>query len=58
MATAKFHGPIRSGRLARNSAKRGLSKHEELPKPINRNARRAAKAMRKKDARKEATAGT
>ena len=58
MSRAKFHGPIKSGRLARNSAKRALSKHEELPKPINRNARRAAKAMRKKDARKEATAGT
>jgi len=57
MSRAKFHGPISSSR-SRNTKKRVRVAHDEMPKPINRNARRAAKAMRKKDARKEATAGT
>ena len=48
MSRAKFHGPISSSR-SRNTKKRGaVVAHDEIPKPVNRNARRAAKAMKRK----------
>jgi len=47
MSRAKFHGPLSSSRSHKTTKKIRVA-HDEVPKPVNRNARRAAKAMTRK----------
>jgi hypothetical protein len=47
MSRAKWHGPTTLSR-SRNTTKKVRVAHDEVPSPVNRNARRAAKAMKMK----------